>query len=237
MKLGVVIATLNEEAELAATLDRLLPQAPDEVIVVDGGSQDGTRRIAAGRTRWLDSLPGRARQLNAGARALRSEVDVLVFLHADCHLGGGSLVAIRTALRDPRVAGGGFHKRFRSGHPLLRHGHRARTHLWHRFGYVLGDQAQFIRATSFARLGGFREDVLAEDMDLSLRMGLEGECVLLEPEALISARRLERDGILLTWARWWWITQSQGLRAAWEGPRRGALSLEPTACRDSSSAG
>ena len=234
MRVGVVIATLNEEVELAATLDCLLTQAPDEVLVVDGGSTDGTRRIAAGRARWLDSSPGRARQFNMGARVVGADVDVLLFLHADCHLGDGSLEAIRAALQDPHVTGGGFHKRFRSRRALLRHGHRIRTHLWHRFGYVLGDQAQFIRSASFAHLGGFREDVLAEDMDLSWRMGLEGECVLLAPEAILSARRLERDGILLTWARWWSIILRQGLCAAWEGPRRGALSLEPKASRDSS---
>ena len=235
MRIGVIIPTLNEAQELNATLDAVLAERPDDVIVVDGGSTDGTQNMAAARVRCLPSLPGRARQLNAGARELTTEV--LLFLHADCRLGSGSLDAIRGSLADSRVVGGGFHKRFRSQHPLLRRGGRARTHLWHQFGYVLGDQAQFIRQACFERLAGFREDVLAEDMDLSWRMGLEGNCTLLEPELSLSARRLETHGVLATWARWWSVVLSQGVQAAWDGPRRGALSSAPRESRDSSGTG
>src|SRR6185295_3685566 len=72
VRLSVIVPALEEAAALPATLANVRAAARDlhELIVVDGGSRDATRAVAA---RWADrvlaSATGRARQMNAGAAA------------------------------------------------------------------------------------------------------------------------------------------------------------------------
>ena len=232
MRIGVVIPTLDEEAEIAGALSCLGPSPGElDVVVADGGSRDGTQALVRDRARLVVAPRGRARQLNHGARAVAG--DVLLFLHADCRLPSGALEAIKAALANPDVVGGAFHKRFDPPSVLLRHA-RIRTAMWHRLGYVFGDQAMFVRRRSFEQLGGFREDVRAEDMDLGWRMRRLGTVVLLAGEVVVSARRLDRGGVLPTWFAWWGIGLRQAARSAIEGPRAGDLSSEPRSFLDSS---
>ena len=87
--IAVIIPTLDEERILSRTLLTLRQLRFDEVVLVDGGSRDQTVSIAQGQLPGLSLQPakvmvseqGRAQQMNAGARATRS--DVLLFLHAD----------------------------------------------------------------------------------------------------------------------------------------------------------
>ncbi|HKX37431.1 MAG TPA: glycosyltransferase, partial [Burkholderiales bacterium] len=82
-RLSVVVPALNEARGIADALRALAPlrSRGHELIVVDGGSHDGTREIAAALADATIVAPrGRARQMNAGARAARG--DALVFLHA-----------------------------------------------------------------------------------------------------------------------------------------------------------
>ena len=97
--LSIIVPTLDEAAGIAATLDALAPLRARgcEVVVVDGGSRDGTAALAAPRAdRVVMSLPGRARQMNAGAAAARSAR--LLFLHADTWLPGQADERVRAAL-------------------------------------------------------------------------------------------------------------------------------------------
>ena len=104
-KISLIIPTLDEETQLAETLNRataaLGPEV--EVIVVDGGSRDRTVEIAARYGTVLLADQGRGPQLRAGARAATGEI--LVFLHADTWLPEGSAAAVRTALRNGAGAG------------------------------------------------------------------------------------------------------------------------------------
>lgn len=216
LRVSVVIPALNEERDLPATLDSVLAQREDlvaERLVADGGSRDGTRALVREPFRLVLSEPGRARQLNAALAHCTG--DAVLVLHADCLLPRGALELLVEALGDPEVVGGGFHKRFRSAHPLLG-SVRWRTATWHALGAVLGDQAQFARRSVLASLGGFRENVGAEDLDLSWRLCREGRLVLLPLEVEVSARRLESRGVLRTWLGWWRIAlgQAAGLRMA-----------------------
>ncbi|MGD8374963.1 MAG: glycosyltransferase [Acidobacteriota bacterium] len=122
--ISIVIPALDEEGCIAAALAGLAGhRAPVEVLLVDGGSRDrtlalavaaGPRAAARGLSlRVLTAPRGRARQMNAGAAAARAPI--LLFLHADTRLPADAVDAVRDALRDPGVVGGGFRHAFREG--------------------------------------------------------------------------------------------------------------------------
>ncbi|HJV54412.1 MAG TPA: glycosyltransferase, partial [Methylomirabilota bacterium] len=120
MRLSVVVPALDEAANLARLLPDLRRAWPDiEIIVVDGGSRDGTPDVVRGQAgvRLLEGARGRASQMNAGAR--QAGGDVLLFLHADTRLPDGAPGAIAAALADPAVVGGRFDVRFESRRRVL----------------------------------------------------------------------------------------------------------------------
>lgn len=207
--ISVVIPMLDERAEVGRAIDSAWEAGASEVIVVDGGSRDGSQDAVLPPARLLTSpggqRPGRARQIQAGIEA--SSGGIVVILHADSRLPLGADVAIRRAIEGGAV-GGAFHKRFDSDHPLLRQV-RWRTRLWWSAGLSFGDQAQFATREALRQLGSLRTDVPAEDLDLAMRLGRLGPTALLDEEVTTSARRLHEQGILRTWLRWWRIALGQ----------------------------
>jgi glycosyltransferase involved in cell wall biosynthesis len=119
MRISVIVPVLNEEKSIAETLQTLQQLKPDELIVVDGGSTDGTREICQrfGVALYL-SRPGRAAQMNFGAQ--RASGDVLLFLHADTRLPPSAFDDIRMALQDRKVLGGRFDLQLDNPRPLLK---------------------------------------------------------------------------------------------------------------------
>src|SRR5262249_32681643 len=89
MSISVIIPTLNEAIVIAEPIRSLRSQHPGEIIVVDGGSADGTVTEARAADRVLATSPGRALQMNAGATVATG--NILLFLHADCTLEVGAL--------------------------------------------------------------------------------------------------------------------------------------------------
>src|SRR5437868_7144681 len=114
MAISIIVPVLNEAATLRGVLAQLRACSPEgEIIVVDGGSTDGGVEIArqlAGSV--LVSAPGRAVQMNVGAKAARR--DILWFVHADSTVSAYLPVAIETALLDQNVVGGCFRLRLDS---------------------------------------------------------------------------------------------------------------------------
>src|SRR5262245_9812103 len=107
MRISVIIPALNEATALPATLASLKRQRPHEVIVVDGGSSDATRELAAaGADCALAGVRGRAAQMNLGAK--HATGDALLFLHADCTLDDTALAEAGRLLGRPRVIAGCF---------------------------------------------------------------------------------------------------------------------------------
>jgi rSAM/selenodomain-associated transferase 2 len=173
-----------------------------EIIVVDGGSRDDTReRAAAAGARVVASAPGRARQLDAGARLAKG--DTILFLHADTRLPAGWDRSVRGALADPRVVGGAFRLRFEPRSPglrLIEWGTHLRVALL-RMPY--GDQALFARRAVLESLGGIPQVEILEDLDLVQALKRRGRLACLALPATTSARRYRRAGVLRTMLRNW----------------------------------
>ena len=200
-RLSVVVPALNEAAGIRAALEALAPlrRAGHEVIVVDGGSADGTPELAAGLCdRVLRSARGRAVQMNAGAAAANG--DVLVFLHADTQLPLNFEEAVLASLET--ALWGRFDVTIDGRHPLLKvvaWSMNLRSRLT---GIATGDQAIFVRREAFR---GFPEMALMEDIAFSRAMRRRGPPACLRSRVLTSGRRWEARGVLRTIALMWWL--------------------------------
>lgn len=215
---SVVVPVLEERAELPGLLDHLaaLP-GRWEVIVVDGGSMDGSPDLARAHPsgpRVVVHGGGRAAQMNAGAAVARGEV--LLFLHADTRLPASAHASLAGALTDPGVAGGNFALRFDGPGRfprLLGAVHR----LQRRLGIFYGDSAIWLPAARFVELGGYRPLPIMEDFDLARRLCRAGRTACLPGPAVTSSRRWRRRGLVRTVATW---TAIRWLYLAGVSPRR-----------------
>jgi rSAM/selenodomain-associated transferase 2 len=188
-RVSVIVPVLDEARALGPCLGALAALALGEVIVVDGGSGDGTAALAAAAgVRVLSAPRGRASQMNAGARVAAGEV--LLFLHADVSLPADARVHVERALDDSRVVAGAFRtltvadRPTRLG-PLLRLADlRSR-----RGAPPYGDQALFVRTEVFWRLGGFPPLPLMEDLAFSLRLAEAGQVRIVPASVRVSGRR------------------------------------------------
>ena len=204
---SVIIPAWNEAAGIEATIKSVhCLFIAHEIIVVDAGSVDETVRIAKNAGARVIESPRRQRaaQMNLGAASARG--DVFLFLHADTHLHPGALLAIRDALRDPRIVGGAFARRYDSPSRVLAAtcwlaGLRNRFLGWH-----LGDQAIFARCHIFQRCGPFPAVDRFEDLELSRMIGRCGQVVTLQPPVFSAARRFTKDGPLLRTAKDFFLT-------------------------------
>jgi rSAM/selenodomain-associated transferase 2 len=203
-RLSIVIPALNERVNLARNLPRLVTREPDaEVVVVDGGSEDDSRETVARvpSVQWLVSARGRARQMNAGARATQG--DVLMFLHADTVLPDGAGAAIREALIDSGVVAGRFDVRLDSPRLLLAVVGWMMNHRSRLTGISTGDQAIFVRRAVFDAVGGFADIPLMEDIDFTRRLKRRGRMAALRLRVTTSARKWEREGVVRTIVLMW----------------------------------
>ncbi len=203
--ISVVIPTLNEAESLPETVRRARAN-PEvcEIIVVDGGSWDDTKRVAEGLgCHVLQSSPSRGGQMRFGAARARG--DVVLLLHADTWLPPEAGRAAMECLRDPSVAGGGYWKTFR--HPSwLMLGSRLRCGLRLWFGRrIMGDQAMFVRRDVLERIGGVPDMPLMEELELCRRLRKAGRLVLAHATVTTSARRFEKLGVVRTYLRMWWV--------------------------------
>lgn len=196
--LSIIVPVLNEAGGIEATLRALalLRSRGAEVIVCDGGSSDAT--ISLGRPladQVLAAPAGRARQMNAGAAAAKA--DLLLFLHADTQLPDGADHLVRRAL----VAGtnwGRFDVRI-SGRPLMLRVVAALMNLRSRCtGITTGDQAIFVTRAAFDRVGGFPDQPLMEDVEMSSRLRVLGRPACLRQRVTTSGRRWETRGVWRT---------------------------------------
>ncbi len=218
--ISIVIPTLNETAELPETLRRAraIPEVC-EIIVVDGGSRDGTCQLAAESSCTVLAAPaGRGGQLRLGASRARGEIVLL--LHADTWLPPEAGRAALACCRHPDVVGGGFWKVFHDPAWLM-YGARARCglRLW-LAGRILGDQAMFFRREVLDRIGGVPDVPLMEDVELCRRLRPLGRLALADATVVTSTRRFRKLGVLRTYWRMWTVGLRHRLGATPEELRR-----------------
>lgn len=198
--ISVVIPAFNEERALPGTLDRLYAQNADfEVILVDGGSTDATRCIAACRPdlRLVEAPKGRASQMNVGAALAHGEW--LLFLHADTLLPQNGLERIAGQPAD--TAAGGFRHRFSGSGFGLRLVSLMDNIRCSASRVIFGDQAMFVRRSLFRRLGGFPEVARLEDVLFCERLVKHTRPVLLEEKVITDSRKFVEQGVWKSLAR------------------------------------
>ncbi|MEL7107870.1 MAG: TIGR04283 family arsenosugar biosynthesis glycosyltransferase [Pseudomonadota bacterium] len=186
MALSIIIPALNEAKALPAamaSLHRLAP-VPTEIIVVDGGSDDGTAALAKlnGASLVLSTTGGRAAQMNLGAA--HATGDLLCFLHADTDLPRDFVDLTTRVLADPDTALAGFLsimrgpngvRRVTTAHNFLKTWYAPLlfrpVSFFNGCRLLFGDQVMVCRRADFEAVGGWSADqVIMEEADLCLRM-------------------------------------------------------------------
>jgi len=202
MPIACIIPTLNEAAAAPGLVRQLIDARFSEVIVADGGSDDGTPELCrAAGARVIETLPGRGAQLAAGAA--QSQSDILLFLHADSSPPANAHDLILGAMRRRDVVGGAFRLRFDAPHPLLRL-YAAASRL-NATPFTFGDQGLFVRREVYDAIGGFQAWPILEDLEIQRRLRRAGRFVKLAPAMSTSARRFLRDGVLRRQLKNAWI--------------------------------
>jgi rSAM/selenodomain-associated transferase 2 len=210
----MIIPAWREAGAIESTLSGLqaLRALGHEIIVVDGGSNDGTAALAEPLCdRVVVSRPGRAIQMNAGAAIARG--NILLFLHADTRLPAN--VAERLAeFAESTAAWGRFDVRLSGQRRLFRvigwfMNQRSRL-----TGIATGDQAIFVRRSVFEGLGGFAQIPLMEDVELSSRLNQVSRPFCISDPVITDSRRWQKHGpwrtVFLMWRiRWrYWRGES-----------------------------
>ncbi|MEQ6885978.1 TIGR04283 family arsenosugar biosynthesis glycosyltransferase [Salicola sp. Rm-C-2C1-2] len=203
MQISIIMPVLNEAASIRGTLAALqsFRAGGCEVILADGGSDDGTREAADGlHDQWVVGSQGRARQMNAGAAAANG--NLLLFLHADTRLPGDALQWLaRFEASDRRW--GRFDVQLSGHRPLFRVIAWCMNRRSQLTGVATGDQAIFVRRGLFENVGGYEPIALMEDVALSktLRRHCRPYCI---PASVITdSRRWEVNGTWRTIALMW----------------------------------
>lgn len=206
--LSIIIPVLNEAQSICQTLQALAPLRARgvQVIVVDGGSIDGTVqqvRLAGGAAvcQVIRSPAGRAVQMNAGAQVARAAK--LLFLHADTLLPAAADMLVARALNRGTHHWGRFDVQIKGAHRMLRVVAACMNLRSHWSGIATGDQALFMTRAAFDQVGGFVPQALMEDIEMSKRLLQLSPPACLAARVVTSGRRWETRGvwrtILLMW--------------------------------------
>ena len=199
--ISIIIPVLNEAKNIQDTLVLLqnyVVSSDIEIIVVDGGSTDQTVSIAKELGVIVIDSParGRANQMNAGAAIAKG--DILLFLHADTKLPNNYDRSIKNTLTQPNVIAGAFELAIDSQQKSLRLIEalvKMRSHL---FALPYGDQALFMKRSTFDNVGGFPDLAIMEDFALVKQLKRHGKIAIAPAAVTTSSRRWDKLGVWRT---------------------------------------
>ena len=207
MRVSIIMPVLNEAAGIERTLAGLqsLRAGGCEVILADGGSEDGTLEAAAGLyDQWVDAPRGRARQMNAGAVVATG--DLLLFLHADTRLPAEAMPWLERFAASDRLWGR-FDVRLSGNRPLYRVIAWSMNQRSRLTGVATGDQAIVVRRSLFEQVGGYEPIPLMEDVALSKTLRRHSRLYCTRASVITDSRRWEVNGawrtIVLMWRLRW----------------------------------
>ena len=209
-RISVIIPVYCEGSCINLTIDRIKSLAsasgmvpPVEIIVVDGDPGKSTLKVINDPDIIKkESLAGRGVQMNTGARA--ATTDVLLFLHADTILPANAFNTILDVCRDKEIVAGAFDLVIDGQHPGFRLIEKTATLRSRVTRIPFGDQAIFIKAGCFRRLGGYKPIALMEDVDIMLRIRQRGHRIrFISDPVVTSARRWKKEGMIYTTIRNW----------------------------------
>ena len=194
--ISVIIPTLNEEGNIRAVIDRAR-SADAEIIVVDGGSQDKTKKIAREEgVKVVESKRGRSFQQNKGAELAKGKI--LLFLHADTRLPKDYPFYVFNIFMDPECIVGAFRFKTDMEHPFMKIIEFVANIRARYLGLPYGDQALFMEKSIFEAIGGFPEVPIAEDLYLMQRVSKMGKVGIVPECAITSSRKWKNYGIIKT---------------------------------------
>lgn len=209
----VVVPVLNEAPGITATLQALVSHRLfKQIVIVDGGSSDNTvslinsyiqnpaNAVFAEKSVLCTSLPGRARQMNAGAAMC--DADVMLFLHADTVLPVDAAISVRDAVIKG-VLWGHFLVRLDQPGVIYRLIEQAMNLRSRVTGIATGDQAVYVRSDVFRLIGGFPDIPLMEDIALATRLSELDVAGVVTKKVRTSARRWLQNGVYSTILSMW----------------------------------
>lgn len=195
--ISIIIPTLDEAENIRATVSSISDFENHEVIVVDGGSSDETVAIAQSMgVKTLCSKPGRARQMNLGAKNSRN--DILLFLHGDTVLPADFAVQVEIILAQQNTSAGAFKLLIDLsglGARIIEKTVEWRSQIWQ---LPYGDQAIFIKKALFEQAGGYGKELFLEDYIFIKRLRKFGKIRLATSGIITSGRRWQHLGLLKT---------------------------------------
>lgn len=193
---------INSAIESLRVLEK---NCPTQIIVVDGDPQKSTLTLIEDPDIIkITSPPGRGAQMNNGAKT--ATADVLLFLHADTLLPANGFTSILDVCRDKEICGGAFDLVFDAaqfGFQLIAKIATLRSRITR---IPFGDQAIFLKADCFRKLGGFKNIALMEDVDIMLRLRQKADRIrFISDPVVTSARRWKKEGMIYTTLRNWML--------------------------------
>ena len=204
MKVSIIIPSLNEGPQLKNFLEtiQIWRSEGHEVILVDGGSDDKSNAsLGALADTIIKTLPGRAIQMNEGAKHAQHEI--LFFLHADSTPGKNTLCALTRGLEKSKRVWGRFDIRLSGSHWMLRTIETMMNLRSRLTGIATGDQGIFVCRDIFEQINGYASIELMEDIEISKRLKKFSRPLCLANYITTSSRKWEQKGILKTMMLMW----------------------------------